>query len=76
VTLYSAVAAGATLFFGKVLNANLYAEEISLEKTRKIYPTLQLTAFGVRAGGEHLFGTFELGVGIKGIASAGIGYAF
>ena len=76
VTLYSAVAAGATLFFGKVLNANLYAEEISLEKTRKVYPTLQLTAFGVRAGGEHLFGTFELGAGIKGFASAGIGYAF
>ena len=76
VTIYSAVAAGATLFFGKVLNANLYAEEISLEKTRKVYPTLQLTAFGVRAGGEHLFGTFELGAGIKGFASAGIGYAF
>ena len=46
------------------------------ERISKVYPSLQLTAFGVRAGGEHLFGTFELGAGIKGIASAGIGYAF
>lgn len=75
VTLYSAVAAGASLFFGKQVYAKQYGG-FSREKISKVYPSCQLTAFGVRAGGEHLFGTFELGVGIKGFASAGIGYAF
>jgi len=75
VTLYSAVAAGTSLFFGK----QLYAErngDFSWEKISKVYPSCQLTAFGVRAGGEHLFGSFELGVGMKGFVSGGIGYAF
>ena len=75
VTLYSAVAAGATLFFGWEYHSKPYAE-FYWEKSKKVYPTFQLTAFGIRAGGEHLFGTFELGAGIKGFASAGIGYAF
>lgn len=75
VTLYSAVAAGATLFFGWEYHSKPYAV-FYWEKSKKVYPTFQLTAFGIRAGGEHLFGTFELGAGIKGFASAGIGYAF
>lgn len=75
VTIYSAVAAGATLFFGWEYHSKPYAV-FYWEKSKKVYPTFQLTAFGIRAGGEHLFGTFELGVGIKGFASAGIGYAF
>ena len=75
VTLYSAVAAGASLFFGKQLYEKQY-EGLYWEKINKVYPSCQLTAFGVRAGGEHLFGSFELGVGMKGFVSAGIGYAF
>lgn len=75
VTLYSAVAAGASLFFGKQYNARNYGD-FSWEKISKVYPSCQLTAFGVRAGGEHLFGSFELGVGMKGFVSGGIGYAF
>ena len=75
VTLYSAVAAGASLFFGKQLYEKQYGS-LYWERINKVYPSCQLTALGVRAGGEHLFGTFELGVGIKGFASAGIGYAF
>ena len=75
VTLYSAVAAGASLFFGKQYNARNYGY-FSWEKISKVYPSCQLTAFGVRAGGEHLFGSFELGVGMKGFVSGGIGYAF
>ena len=75
VTLYSAVAAGASLFFGKQLYEKQYGS-LYWEKINKVYPSCQLTAFGVRAGGEHLFGSFELGVGMKGFVSAGIGYAF
>ena len=74
VALYSAVAVGATLFAGHK-NPSWEIYDGQWWKF-SVYPTFQLTAFGVRAGGEHLFGTFELGAGIKGFASAGIGYAF
>ncbi len=36
----------------------------------------QLTAFGVKAGGNHWFGNVELGVGRKGYISTGFGYEF
>ena len=74
VTLYSAAALGYTFFLGRknVSLADLHSHQLYLS----IFPSFQLTAFGVRAGGEHLFGTFETGFGIKGIVSAGIGYAF
>ena len=75
VTLYSAVAAGASLFFGKQLYEKQYGS-LYWERINKVYPSCQLTALGVRAGGEHLFGSFELGVGMKGFVSGGIGYAF
>ena len=74
-TLYSALAAGATLFLGNVFYADPY-ESFYWENIQKVYPTFQLTAFGIRAGGERFFGTFETGFGIKGIVSGGIGYAF
>lgn len=74
VTLYSGIAAGVTWFIG---HHNLSWEEYDGQwwKT-STFPSFQLTAFGIRAGGEHLFGSFEAGFGIKGIVSAGIGYAF
>jgi hypothetical protein len=36
----------------------------------------QLTAFGVKAGAKHWFGSFEAGFGIKGIVNLGVGYEF
>jgi len=36
----------------------------------------QLTAFGVKAGAKHWFGSFEAGVGIKGLVNLGVGYEF
>ena len=74
VTLYSAVAAGATFFVGHEIPTWIVLE--GQLQHRSTFPTFQLTAFGIRAGGEHLFGTFETGFGIKGIVSGGIGYAF
>ncbi len=74
VTLYSAVAAGTSLF----VDHENPSWEIYDGQWWKLstFPTFQLTAFGIRAGGERLFGTFETGFGIKGIVSGGIGYAF
>ena len=74
VTLYSAAALGFTFFLGHINTSldDLHSHQLYISE----FPSFQLTAFGIRAGGEHLFGTFELGAGIKGFASAGIGYAF
>lgn len=36
----------------------------------------QLTAFGLKAGAKHWFGSFEAGVGIKGLVNLGVGYEF
>ena len=74
VTLYSAAALGFTFFLGHINTSldDLHSHQLYISE----FPSFQLTAFGVRAGGEHLFGTFELGAGIKGFVSAGIGYAF
>lgn len=36
----------------------------------------QLTAFGVKAGAKHWFGSFEAGIGIKGFVNLGVGYEF
>lgn len=74
VTLYSAVAAGTSLFVGHE-NPSWEIYDGQWWKL-SIFPTFQFTAFGIRAGGERLFGTFETGFGIKGIVSGGIGYAF
>ncbi|MBQ6155608.1 MAG: hypothetical protein IJK22_03305 [Bacteroidales bacterium] len=74
VTLYSAAALGYTIFLGRE-NASFdefYSHRLYISE----FPSFQLTAFGIRAGGEHLFGSFELGVGMKGFVSGGIGYAF
>ena len=74
VTLYSAVAAGTSLFVGHENPSwEIYDGQWWKLST---FPTFQFTAFGIRAGGERIFGTFETGFGIKGIVSGGIGYAF
>ena len=41
-----------------------------------VFSAFQLTAFGVKAGAKHWFGSFELGAGIKGFVTLGVGYDF
>lgn len=41
-----------------------------------VFSAFQLTAFGVKAGAKHWFGSFELGAGIKGFVNLGVGYEF
>lgn len=46
------------------------------DKRTDVFSAFQLTAFGVKAGAKHWFGSFELGAGIKGIVNLGVGYEF
>lgn len=71
VTLYSALAAGITTSAG-----GHYGFMSNYQKLPITFSSFQFTALGIRAGRDHLFGTFEAGIGIKGFASLGIGYAF
>lgn len=71
VTLYSALAAGITTSVG-----GQYGIMTNYKKIPITFSSFQFTALGIRAGRDHLFGTFEAGIGIKGFASLGIGYAF
>lgn len=71
VTLYSALAAGITTSVG-----GHYGFMSNYQKLPITFSSFQFTALGIRAGRDHLFGTFEAGIGIKGFASLGIGYAF
>lgn len=71
VTLYSALAAGITTSVG-----GQYGIMTNYKKLPITFSSFQFTALGIRAGRDHLFGTFEAGIGIKGFASLGIGYAF
>ena len=73
VTLYSAISLG--------FNAYLKEERISMhDGTITDHPTFfsayHVTLFGVKAGGSHWFGSFELGAGYNGIVSFGVGYEF
>ena len=72
VTLYSALAAGITTAPGY----NMHPRVEETDNNTKTFSSFQITALGIRAGRDHLFGTFEAGIGIKGFASLGIGYAF
>ncbi len=46
------------------------------DKRTDMFSAFQLTAFGVKAGAKHWFGSFEAGVGIKGFVNLGLGYEF
>ena len=72
VTLYSGLAVGITTAPGYNMHP-MVEETVNNTKT---FPSFQITALGIRAGRDHLFGTFEAGIGFKGFASLGIGYAF
>ena len=85
VTLYSELAFGVTKFIGKVTNYDLAYADNSVaylelggynSRPRTVFPSLHVTLFGIRAGGEHWFGSFELGAGFKGFGAIGGGYGF
>ena len=74
VTLYSALSVGVVAHIrGKYEGDEAYKDYYTHSK---IYSAFQATLFGVKAGGNHWFGSFELGAGYKGVASLGVGYEF
>ena len=70
VTLYSAISLG----FNAYILEKISGETLTSHPT--FYSAVPVTAFGVKAGGNHWFGSFELGAGYKGFASLGVGYEF
>ena len=74
VTLYSSLSIGVNLHIpGKYEGDETYKDYYP---DPLFYSAFQATLFGVRAGGSHWVGSFELGAGYKGIASLGVGYEF
>ena len=86
VTLYSGLSIGLLLTRGNYYRGTVYDDIwFSVVPEDSFYPekihtsvfsAFQLTAFGVKAGGNHWFGSFELGAGIKGFVNLGVGYEF
>ena len=87
VTLYSGIAVGVLINRGNRYYGDLSALPefvpaewgflpVELPNHTSAGSAFQLTAFGVKAGAKHWFGSFELGAGIKGVANLGIGYEF
>ena len=78
VTLYSGLAMGVLInrgncYRGGTVPENLYHPD---ENHTSAFAAFQLTAFGLKAGAKHWFGSFEAGFGIKGIVNLGVGYEF
>lgn len=74
VTLYSALSVGVVAHIrGKYEGDEAYKDYYTHPN---IYSAFQATLFGVKAGGRHWFGSFELGAGYKGFAALGAGYEF
>jgi len=72
VTLYSALSLGIVMHIrGKYDGNEVYEDYFSHSN---IYSAFHATLFGVKAGGSHWFGSFELGAGYKGFVSLGFGY--
>lgn len=89
VTLYSGIAVGVLINRGNRYYGDLskLPEFVPAEAALGLLPAelpdhtsagsaFQLTAFGVKAGAKHWFGSFEAGFGIKGIVNLGVGYEF
>ncbi len=89
VTLYSELSFGVTKFIGRVTNYDLsYADNSTTyfdinpnsntnnKNPQTLFFSPHVTLFGIRAGGEHWFGSFELGAGFKGFGAIGVGYVF
>ncbi len=78
VTLYSGLAVGVLFnrgncYRGGTVPENLYHPD---ENHTSAFAAFQVTAFGLKAGAKHWFGSLELGAGIKGFANLGVGYEF
>lgn len=75
-TLYSGLAVGLYIKHGREYrDDDCLIQPITIDHNR-VFSTFQLTAFGLKAGGNHWFGSLELGAGIKGFVNLGVGYEF
>lgn len=86
VTLYAGLAVGLLInrgnYYRGTVNDDIWFDLVpessfSPQKNHtSVFSAFQLTAFGLKAGGNHWFGSFEAGFGIKGIVNLGVGYEF
>ncbi|MBO7646932.1 MAG: hypothetical protein J6S56_02390 [Bacteroidales bacterium] len=78
VTLYSGLGFGMEIEHIKDPQVSRFFTDRSNQEynVTSIFYSYQLTAFGIKAGGNHWFGNMELGIGSKGFVSAGFGYDF
>ena len=75
-TLYSGLAVGLYIKHGReYFDDDFLIHPITTDHNR-VFSAFQLTAFGLKAGANHWFGSFEAGFGIKGIVNLGVGYEF
>ena len=75
-TLYSGLSVGFYIKHGREYrDDDLLIRPITTDHNR-VFSAFQLTAFGLKAGAKHWFGSFEAGFGIKGFANLGVGYEF
>ena len=75
-TLYSGLSVGLYIKHGREYrDDDCLIRPITTDHNR-VFSAFQLTAFGLKAGAKHWFGSFELGAGIKGFVNFGVGYEF
>ncbi len=75
-TLYSGLSVGLYIKHGlEYIDNDLLFTPMTPDHNR-VFSAFQLTAFGLKAGAKHWFGSFELGAGIKGFVNFGVGYEF
>ena len=75
-TLYSGLSVGFYIKHGReYIDDDLLIRPITTDHNR-VFSAFQLTAFGLKAGAKHWFGSFEAGFGVKGFANLGVGYEF
>ena len=75
-TLYSGLSVGLYIKHGReYIDDDLLIRPITTDHNR-VFSAFQLTAFGLKAGAKHWFGSFEAGFGIKGFVNLGVGYEF
>ena len=75
-TLYSGLAVGLYIKHGREFIDDDFIIRPRTTGHNRVFSAFQLTAFGVKAGAKHWFGSFEAGVGIKGFVNLGLGYEF
>lgn len=79
---YFQMYAGIDLGLGVYVRDDRYSGEYADSKGNKhpisyaFLPALNITVLGLSAGGEHVFGLLEAGVGMETLIKAGIGFRF